>query len=207
MPYFRKGDLNVLFLHIPKTGGTSIEYYFSEKYSIPLNGNALYTGANTPLGTSYQHLPYKEIVKHNDLFHIDFNNLTILSVVRNPYDRILSDLFYYKLLHAKTEPSEVYDAIQTFLNHPKRYDNHPLPQYEYVVDEDGSLLENLHIMKTETLTEDMKREGFLDFNKTMNKNRAISNSLYDAYLDTRCIECISSFYQKDFELFGYDRKI
>jgi hypothetical protein len=207
MPYFRKGDLNVLFLHIPKTGGTSIEYYFSEKYSIPLNTKAMYTGANTPLGTSYQHLPYKEIVKHKYLFPIEFDNLTVLTVVRNPYDRILSDLFYYKLVDAKTEPPRVYDAIQTFFQSAKQYDNHPLPQYEYVTNEDGTLVDHIHILKTETLQEDMKNLGYKDFHKTMNKNRAISNTLYDSYLNVNSLECISSYYEKDFDLFGYDRKL
>ena len=29
MPYFKNNDVNVLFIHIPKTGGSSMELYFS----------------------------------------------------------------------------------------------------------------------------------------------------------------------------------
>lgn len=37
MPYFNNNDINILFIHIPKTGGTSLENYFSSKFNIPLN--------------------------------------------------------------------------------------------------------------------------------------------------------------------------
>jgi hypothetical protein len=42
MPYFKTNNKNVLFIHIPKTGGTSVEHYLSEKYSLPLNHKNLY---------------------------------------------------------------------------------------------------------------------------------------------------------------------
>ena len=42
MPYFNNNIKPVLFIHIPKTGGTSVEQYFSKKYSIPLDYRSLY---------------------------------------------------------------------------------------------------------------------------------------------------------------------
>ena len=40
MPYFKENKL--LLIHIPKTGGTSIEKYFSQKYNIKLGPENLY---------------------------------------------------------------------------------------------------------------------------------------------------------------------
>ena len=42
MPYFRNKEINLLFIHIPKTGGTSLEAYFSEKFNIPLDKHSLF---------------------------------------------------------------------------------------------------------------------------------------------------------------------
>lgn len=43
MPYFKNDTINILFIHIPKTGGTSLEEYFSSKFNIKLNKYSLET--------------------------------------------------------------------------------------------------------------------------------------------------------------------
>ena len=40
MPYFKQNK--ILLIHIPKTGGTSIEKYFANKSKIKLGPNNLY---------------------------------------------------------------------------------------------------------------------------------------------------------------------
>ena len=59
MPYFKGPDCHILHIHIPKTGGTSINYYLSEKYGIPLNDN---TRLNSELVYS------KNTIKCSELF-------------------------------------------------------------------------------------------------------------------------------------------
>ena len=100
MPYFKNNDINLLFIHIPKTGGTSLEQYFSDKYSIPLNIKSLYSDRinNLLFNSSLQHLTYNTIFKNKDILDIDFlNTLKIITIVRNPYTRIIIDLFFYRL--------------------------------------------------------------------------------------------------------------
>jgi hypothetical protein len=105
MPYFKNENINVLFIHIPKTGGTSVDNYFSFKYNIKLNMNSLHVttlnkkiiiNKNTIFYNSPQHLSYQMIMKNKDFFKIDTNNLNIFTIVRNPYERIISDLFFFK---------------------------------------------------------------------------------------------------------------
>jgi hypothetical protein len=76
MPYFSNDAINLLFIHIPKTGGTSLEKYFSNKYSIDLDKNALYEfisteileANNIQIDSSLQHLTYQTILKYKDFF-------------------------------------------------------------------------------------------------------------------------------------------
>ena len=41
MPYFSNDIVNLLLIHIPKTGGSSLENYFSDLYNIPLDNNSM----------------------------------------------------------------------------------------------------------------------------------------------------------------------
>ena len=67
MPYFKNNDVNILFIHIPKTGGSSLEVYFSNKYNIPLNEESLYMmSTKLSLTSSLQHVTYKTILKHKE---------------------------------------------------------------------------------------------------------------------------------------------
>ena len=106
MPYFHNDKINLLFIHIPKTGGTSLENYFSKKYNIPLNEKSLYTiddlvftdeYINKYNHISYQHLSIMTIIKNSADLKINFNSLNCITIVRNPYTRIISDLFFLKL--------------------------------------------------------------------------------------------------------------
>ena len=60
MPYFKNDNINVLFIHIPKTGGTSVENYFSSKFNIKLNSKSLFTLGkiyhNTNINSNLQHV-------------------------------------------------------------------------------------------------------------------------------------------------------
>jgi len=65
MPYFHNDKINLLFVHIPRTGGTSIEHYFSDKFQIPLNTKSIYSNPADVKrgGISYQHQTQLIIVR------------------------------------------------------------------------------------------------------------------------------------------------
>lgn len=209
MPYFRTKEENILFIHIPKTGGSSIEKYFSEKYNIPLQPQNLYdfwdkdTIEKYQLDFSYslQHLTYQTIKKYQDFFQLDFNNLKIITIVRNPYFRIISDLFYFKKINLSTHRKHIFRIMRQHILFNE--DNHALPQYLFLVNEDGQLLHNLQILHTENLTQDMYDAGYVDFNCHENCNQRKINYLH--FLTKESIQFINSYYHQDFELFQYQK--
>jgi hypothetical protein len=208
MPYFKNSEINLLLIHIPKTGGTSLEKYFSKKYNIDLNEKSLY--GKLPfcmknkicIMSHLQHLLYRTIMKYKNEFKINLKDLKIIASVRNPYHRLVSDLFYYKLINEKTNKKEVYKVILKYLYFPK-FDNHNIPQYLFLLNEHGEINEDITIFKTETLKNDMINYGFEDFNLNENKNKNTKINYMD-YLNDDSIFLINNHFHKDFQYFDYD---
>jgi hypothetical protein len=203
MPYFKNDITNILFIHIPKTGGTSIERYFSIKFNIHLNENNLYSSHGYFMNLSLQHLTYNQIIEYNNIFNIDFNNIKIITVVRNPYERIISDLFWFKKITIKSSKEKVFNVIKSYLLSTE-YDNHNIPQHRFITNNDKELISNIHILRTETLTKEMINLGYTDFNFFINSNNIKVN--YYNYLNNKSLELINNFYHDDFILFNYSKK-
>ena len=99
MPYYK--DINLLFVHIPKTGGTSLENFLQNKYKQTLLSS--FTNDILPdpeyRKISLQHQTYNTIFKYRDILDINFESIKIISIVRNPYDRIISYLLFLGLIN------------------------------------------------------------------------------------------------------------
>jgi hypothetical protein len=210
MPYFRNNDVNLLFIHVPKSGGTSLERYFSSKFNIPLNEKSLYMFLdeetalknNIIINSSLQHMTHQTICKYKTEFDIDFNNIKIITIVRNPYERIISDLFFLSKITVNNSKEQVFYIIQTYLLSDD-VDNHNIPQHVFITDDNKELIPNIHVLRTETLTTDMHKLGYTDFNYHEHANKE-KVDYYD-YLNNDSIKLINDFYDDDFRLFNYTK--
>ena len=226
MPIFEKP--RILFLHIPKTGGTSVEQYFSNKYSTRLNSESLFGNSynsvrrmviNKMKNTIYtislqhhtrislQHYTWKMLQEHELI-----QNLTaykIITIVRNPYNRIISELFYQKIITKDATPEIIYSKIYNYLHVPNNsdFDNHRIPQYKFLIDENENIIKYVIILKTETLTSSMRKLGYTDFPEDKaNASVSVSDSDIHEYLNTNSVNLINTYYQKDFEYFDYVKR-
>ena len=214
MPYFynRKLGINVLLVHIPKTGGTSICHYFSQKYGIPLDNAAIYTPVKhdeDPGCKTLQHYSYNQIMDQKEkevmpFSAIDLSGLQILTAVRNPYDRVVSDMFFFRLISSQTSPEHFFEILRDrYLGNSdnRNFDNHTLPQCSVIL---GALDEvDIKILKTENLTGGMRDLGYTDFDVRV--CTTFHHKAYRDFLNADSIRLINEVYFMDFEYFGYDR--
>jgi len=287
MPFFPK--MKVCFIHIPKTGGTSVENYFSNIENKPLGLNTLYYRHTNDLahvidkkhrewnvrlnnfinkeimhlrltanynkdskkklqmiqnnmakytrsiqetmvdnselkklmlikhkGYSLHHFTWNDIrTQKNILFGEKIaklvdeknNDMTFIASVRNPYDRIVSELFFLKKINKTFDQIRVFQVIKQFLNDKNHYDNHKTPQYKFVINEKDELIKNLKIVKTESLDSDMEKLGYKSFTnaRCKNVNTKYNKSKYSNLLNRESIELINNYYAKDFEYFNYSK--
>tara|TARA_Y100000992_G_scaffold30416_1_gene17003 strand:+ start:3319 stop:3939 length:621 start_codon:yes stop_codon:yes gene_type:complete len=203
MPYYK--DKNLLFIHIPKTGGTVIETDIEKHAKQTLYSSYTNTLLDFPFNKkSLQHQFYTTIYQFRDKLNVNFDNIKIFSVVRNPYDRIISDLIYLKLIQTNFTAQQVYDTIKNNYLYRDDLDNHNQPQYKFIVDENSELIKNIKIFNTETLNQSNDNlNNFLGFNINIKQNRVKD---YSKYLNKDSISLINTFYKKDFELFNYKLK-
>ena len=210
MPYFP--EINLLLLHIPKTGGSSIEKYLKKKLNIhDLTKEHLYSKYSYNIldyelnGHSLQHLTYQEILYNSEFLNFNLKNIkNIITVVRNPYERLISELFYTKVINLTMNKDDVFIKIRNYIYSDSNFDNHKIPQYLFLLDNNQQISDKIKILKTESLRDDMKNIGFEDFNV---HELSTFKNIFDYYslLSEESIKLINEYYSKDFELFSYKK--
>ena len=201
MPIFRIGQKNILFLHIPKAGGTSIEAWLSEQSSesFRLHRKSSYF----PCVPQHFHGEIVSLLFSQDFFDYSF------CVTRNPYDRLLSE-YNYRMSHRKRRErlfptpnfkTWVRRTFRRYKQDPFIYSNHIRPQSEFMIPgteyfhlEDGLLDVQRRLAE---LTETALPEAIPTANRSTKRETAV---------DPETAQKISHFYARDFSNFGYDKE-
>ena len=209
MPYFYRNDsidsgknVNLLFVHIPKTGGTSFENYLSDLYNIPLNFYSLLSPKVQAGDTSTpQHYTLHTIWNRRKEIRLFEENLRIITLVRNPYSRMISELFFRNLINISTIPNEVTKCIYRYLNdNTTTYDNHRLPQIEFLLDSSGKIWNGVEILHLENIKHDLAQQGFHNFH---HHNNSATKIRFTKFLNDESYRLINDYYSQDFATFGY----
>lgn len=210
-------DLNLIFIHIPKTGGSFIEKNLHKiKFNI-FNKNTRFGG----------HRNYKWFNKNI----VNINTYDIFTTVRNPYNRIIS-AFYYLIKPERCEydkkeiedlgnPLNLSTFIDNIYNEYKRNKInrfiHINQQYKFLINDENKITSNISIFKYETLD----KEFFNFISRYENNNKVYNLFIKDIYNNIKIkedyeihnilskddISKINEIYDEDFKLFNYDKII
>lgn len=189
MPIFE--SQKTIFIHIPKTGGTSITKKF-----LP----------------NFQDFKHEDFLSYKNFLKDKINNYKIFTVVRNPYERIVS---YFNMHITKTpflqkkilerRPKNIKKAFEIYIDLTIKEKiltvfNRPFlvhrSQSSFLVDENFILNKNIHIIKYENLNKeipDLPREN-------VKKNNLSSTILISQEMK----DFIKNYFIDDFLNFKYD---
>ena len=91
MPIYTQGNIRLLHIHIPKTGGTSItEQFFAEGWTITYH-NRLEVTRSIDYPEPSQHLHY-ELLAKSKVFDLPFE--LVFMTCRHPFNRFISEFLF-----------------------------------------------------------------------------------------------------------------
>jgi 23S rRNA A1618 N6-methylase RlmF len=202
MPF--SSQYNLIFVHIPKTGGSSIERALNIQEFKGITDLSLF------YKTSTTHLPLS-------ILKCEIPNIkefSVFTVVRNPYDRLLSEFFWrFKISENDTNNiiskfNQFVRVVFTELAYVDRlvsFDRHLETQFSFIEGYES----NINVFKLEEI---FKLEDWLSTItqtniklKCFNKSQKPKNFIKETFLrNKQTVKIINDFYQKDFEMFNYD---
>ena len=197
----------VIFIHIPKAAGQSIEGVFLRKMGLTWETRApLLMRENTDprLGPErLAHLYASEYVKRGHIAPVDFDDYFKFAVVRNPWARLVSE---YKFSVARTGVS-FSDFVFRHFPPAGQTDRrrHVEPQWKFVCDARKRVIVD-RICRFETLERDI---GGV-FERVVGEQIALPKANvspdtrdYRTFYDKKTRAFVDDFYREDIELFGY----
>ena len=178
-----------VFTHIQKTGGTSLKQFFEVSH-LPTSHNKLEQDLN--------------ILKENN---IDINNVFCFSIIRNPWEKMVSYYFFHRQLNPNKEKAiqsklSFYDWIKFLKDksqeRPWFSSNVSFLSYEGKFRAD-------YIVNFHKYVRDMDLIKFL-FRKDqpLPKLNVSTHDNYKKYYNDETIQIVADIYKEDIDFFGFD---
>ena len=204
-------DRRCIFIHIPKCGGTSIENLIWPRPEDRTEAN-LWMGFISKYRNKYQtgglqHLLASQVREEVGLDI--FNYYYKFAIVRNPWDRIVSQFAYMQtrpdlMDFIGMQPDTEFKAYLNLIQAKQHVQW--MPQTDFILDQDGTLLVD-KIGRLESLEEDFieifRILGICrEQNKIFHFNRSQRESI-DHYYDQETIEMVSEMYSSDISFLNH----
>jgi hypothetical protein len=200
-------EFETIFVHVPKTGGQSIEMVFLARFGLSWENRApLLLRANpTPRAEPQRlaHLFACEYVQHGYVGADDFRRYFKFAVVRNPWARAVSEYKYSYSRRGVPFAAFIERAVgrrEGVVEH-----RHLDPQRSFLVDDAGATLVD-RVLRFERLAEDfaeVSRRIFGRVEDLPRRNVSTDRTDYRRFYDERTAGVIAAAYRDDIEAFGY----
>lgn len=189
--------LKFIFIHIPKTSGNSLSLFLKDFIDNDVIHRSSIMGEKQGIDIICEKT--KKDIKHVDITYYKntygekINDYLKFTIVRNPYDRMLSFYFW-----SKGKNNQKFNRNE-FINFIKKTNS---LQHKFIDN-------TFHIIHFENLINELKNiecfKEIVDFNNYPTLN-ASSNSKrnYNEIYDKELKDLVFNKYKKDFELFGYE---
>ena len=215
-------SLKVIFIHIPKCAGTSIENvlidYKLDKKTFKADIHKWWGNLNTVNGKyELDHSTFAYLANNCKNYNPSFFKFC---VVRNPYSRLVSEYHYCKkrcsrfvknLTDFKSFIYFIRDKFEVILNNEEKNHfiiSHYLPQYKFIYIDGKCTMD--YIIKFERLDKDWEIvcKKLNIKRKLVNEGKYSSGKKYDYndYYDDELRNIVYNLYKEDFELFNYPQK-
>jgi hypothetical protein len=208
VPVFRKDGKNILFIHIPKTGGSSIDTVFrASGYEMHfVDGEVGHGTINQLRRCTPQHMHGAMLRQTFKLRRFD----VIFMIVRDPIARFRSEYLWrnrkkkHIVVDAVSVEKWATESFTKFASDSYAYDNHLRPQADFLVPgvkvyriEDGM----------DSILADLNASYGLDLQKEAPRVREGTTksgvSSHDVAISPSLEARVKEFYRQDYEQFGY----
>lgn len=199
-----------LFIHVPKTGGQSIERSVLKSYNLTWDDKDQFLMGKNPdyiqqkTSHHFSHLRASEFLKYNHISEQQFNEYFKFSFVRNPWRRVVS--FYYYLDYNTRMEFDRFVMTQLEPTRNLRLIPFLKPQHDYLYIDDNLSVD--YLGRTETMAQDFQNIknkiglGHLKQIPKLNTSTPDNKDWKNLY-NQRLIKKVHSLYEKDIDSFKY----
>ena len=191
----------IIFIHIPKTAGSSIEHLLRDEGKYELDFIGVRNGRSTH---HYMGIELKMILKELYPKYYKF------SFVRNPYDRLISEYFWCRINNVGHKFNKTFDEfldyVEDVIKNKKFFkpieNDHFIPQYSFLFFNKKLIVNNIFKYEDiETVVPLIKKRLKIK-TSLQHLNKSVKNEIT---LTQEQKDRIYNLYQIDFETFNYEK--
>jgi hypothetical protein len=189
---FVNHDDKILFVHVPKSAGSTIHIYFKDYYKL-VGEERL-----DPV-PEIHHMTYRDIIRQNPTLKTYFS----FGFVRNPWDRLLSGFLDFKQNRRNFQNIDFKYFVHHLRDSNILNDVHFRPQKEFLVDGEDAVS---FIGRFENLADDFMticNNINIDF-IPLRKHRSTKHDEYTKYYDKEMIKIVENIFKEDIKYFNYE---